>query len=386
MVTNNYTPYQGGVVSSINATVAALQRCGHRVTIITLDFLGEAHQDPAWVIRLQCPIKFRYKKNHMAIAWRAKKQLRSIIAALKPDIIHVHHPFFLGYMAAEIAKSQSIAVIFTYHTIYEAYAHYIPLPEQLTRPIIRHKVLSFAKQINGIIAPSTAIQHYLQQMDVKTPVRIIPSSLQDIFFSSKRDVASADTAGLHLLTVGRMVKEKNVEFLLRVAAALQEAAIDFRFTLIGYGAEYERLQCYAYQELLLSSDRVVFVHQPSQDMLLEAYQKADIFLFASQTDTQGLVLAEAMVSGVPVIALEGPGQRDIIRQGENGFIIADEQAMVAQIVTLSKNRSLLASLAQGALQTGQLYRPENLAQRVTAFYQEIREKRLRFDAKNIENV
>ena len=104
---------------------------------------------------------------------------------------------------------------------------------------------------------------------------------------------------------------------MRVAKELSLQGVSFTFTLAGYGAEYEPLQTYAYQVLHLSSEQVVFVHQPPKDLIVRLYSDSDIFLFSSHTDTQGLVLAEAMASGLPVIALDGPGQRDIITQDES---------------------------------------------------------------------
>lgn len=368
MVTNNYTPYSGGVVSSINATVLALQKRGHRVTLVTLDFLGTDHDDPAWVKRLACPIKFLYKKNHMAIAWRANKQLKKLFDELKPDVVHVHHPFLLGPIAARIAKSKEIRTVFTYHTMYEAYAHYLFLPALFTKPFIRHRVLSFCSEVNDIIAPSTAIKAYLESEKIKTPVCVIPSGLQDLFCANELDLRSKEGNCLRLLTVGRMVKEKNIECLLRVAASLKAKNISFTLTLVGYGAEYEPLQDYAFNVLKLSSEQILFVHQPPKDLILRFYRESDLFLFSSHTDTQGLVLAEAMACGLPVIALDGPGQRDIIVQGCNGFIVDSEQEMVAHIIALQVNPPYLSELSIQAYVTARRYHPEKLVERLLDVY------------------
>ena len=374
MVTNNYTPYQGGVVSSINATVAALQKQGHTVTLVTLDFLGKGHNDPAWVKRLSCPIKFVYKKNHMAVAWRAKKQLKKIIKELNPDVVHVHHPFLLGRLAARIAKPRGIPIVFTYHTVYEAYAHYVFLPEWITKRLIKYRVLSFCRYVSGIIAPSTSIKNYLRVEGIETPIKVLPSGLQQMFLPKDTQVRPIEKNCLGLLSVGRMVKEKNIESLLRVAQQLSMCDIPYSLTLVGYGTEYEPLQRYAYQELQLSPEQVIFVHQPPKDMIVQLYRESNIFLFSSRTDTQGIVLAEAMASGLPVIAFDGPGQRDIIVQGHNGYIVADEGAMVARISALAKDASLLEHLSQRAFSTAELYQPDVLVQRAIAFYEQVARK------------
>lgn len=371
MVTNNYSPYTGGVVSSINATVEALQKQGHQVTLVTLDFLGKAHIDPAWVKRLVCPIKFLYKKNYMAIAWRAKKQLKKIITDINPDIVHVHHPFLLGRIAARIAKPRGIPTVFTYHTVYEAYAHYVFMPEWITKRIIKRRVLSFCKYVGGIIAPSLSIKNYLIAECIDVPIKVIPSGLQHMFLTT--DIASRpiEKGRLRLLAVGRMVKEKNMQALLHVAAQLAAQAVPFTLTLAGYGAEYEPLRMYAYEHLKLSPEQVIFLHQPAKDIIVRLYQESDIFLFSSHTDTQGIVLAEAMASGMPVIAFDGPGQRDIIVQGENGYIVADEQETVAKIKHLFAEPAVLERLSRHAYLTAQRYRPDVLVQRVLDFYRQV---------------
>src|SRR5438445_2313782 len=121
-VTNNYTPYCGGVISSITATSDALRAQGHEVFIITLDFLGKNDKpqaqsalvtaDPDYVIRITCPIKFMYKKNHMAIPWRPTHAITQLLKKYKPDIVHVHHPFLLGVSALRAARAYDVPCIF----------------------------------------------------------------------------------------------------------------------------------------------------------------------------------------------------------------------------------------------------------------------------------
>jgi 1,2-diacylglycerol 3-alpha-glucosyltransferase len=366
MVTNNFTPYTGGVVSSIKALVDELQRAGHTVMVITLDFTGK-NDDPSWVKRIYCPIRFMYKNNHMAIPWRAKAQIADIMAFYKPDIVHLHHPFLLGSIAYTLARSYKIPVVFTYHTIYEAYAHYVPLlPHWLTADIIKKHVLHFCTQVDGIIAPSHYINDYVAQYTAK-PTITIPSGLQPQFigvFVAKE----AHAEPIKLLVVSRMVKEKNIESILDVAQKLSQSKIAFRLVLIGYGCEYVALQSYAYQTLHLSQEQVLFVHKPPKEIIVKAYQEADLFLFSSTTDTQAIVLAEAMAQGTPVIALDGPGQRDIIKEGINGHIVRNSDQMAEQIEHLAFDRKRLKQLSDGAYLTSQEYHPAKIAQRCIQFY------------------
>jgi glycosyltransferase involved in cell wall biosynthesis len=369
MVTNNYTPYSGGVVSSINVSVDQLQRMGHNVIIVSFDFTAQHDEDPHWVQRIWSPIRFMYKSNHMAIAWRPYAQIQRLFARFKPDIVHVHHPFLLGSVAAALARKQRIPVVFTYHTLYEEYAYYIPLPESFVRWATAYLVRIFCKRVHGIVAPSTAIADLLRER-ATCCVEVIATGLQRDFIPDAC-IPVHHHERLHLLVVGRLVKEKNICDVLDVAARLVQRGIKFQLTIIGYGEEYVPLTTYAYETLKLPTECVIFVYKPAREVIMQAYKDADLFLFTSRTDTQGLVLAEAMAAATAVIAFDGAGQRDIIKQAYNGFIVNDTQAMVATIEHLDAQRDQLAALKRGAQITAYAYHPERTVQRLFDFYQRV---------------
>ncbi len=223
--------------------------------------------------------------------------------------------------------------------------------------------------VDGIIVPSSYIQQYLKEQYITTPTVIIPSGLLPRFMSPPITKQSTDKP-IQLLTVGRMVREKNITALLAVAHELVMQQIPFELRLIGYGPDYDQFKAYAYNTLRLPERQVVFIHNPAKGVIAQAYQDADLFLFTSSIDTQALVLAEAMAGSTPVLALDGPGQRDIIKQGINGYILGSLQGMISQIKQLIADPVLLASLCQGAYQTAQKYRPEVTAKQHIAFYKQ----------------
>ena len=352
-VTNNYTPYSGGVVQSITATVNALREQGHEVFVITLNFLGKKHDDPEYVIRIQCPIKFRYKKNYMAIPWRPTHTLKKLMVMYKPDIIHVHHPFLLGVSALHAARAHNIPCVFTYHTLYEKYAHYVPIPKICMQPLINTAVRTFCNKVDAIIAPSSFVKNYLLSHNIFTPIFIIPSPLREYFRNEiENTIVNKSENPCELLLVTRFVPEKNVPFVFEIMRLLPD---NFRITLAGYGSDEKKLQKLAYDILQFSSARVRFILSPNQEELLALYRAAHLFIFPSQTDTQGIVLAESMSQGVPVIALDGPGQHDIIIQGENGFIVENAQKMAAIIIKISADKKLYHHLESGARATAKNY-------------------------------
>lgn len=390
-VTNNYTPYSGGLISSLNALRDALTAEHHQVFIITLDFLGENNKPQndkplaqsaiaspcppkplakdgatADVIRIPCPIRFMYKKNHMAIPWRSTHAIKKLIQQYKPDIIHIHHPFLLGASALHAARSYNIPCIFTYHTMYEDYAHYVPILKNFAKPLIKMIVHHFCNAVDSIIVPSNAVKHYLCAQNVKTPITVIPSPLRSFFLANNTPQAfTTIKKPFRLLLVSRFAPEKNIPFIFEVFKQLPE---NYRLTLVGYGTDYDAMQHLAFETLQLPPERIHFVHKPPQDELLNVYRNADLFIFPSQTDTQGLVLAESMSQGVPVIALDGPGQRDIIVNGYNGFIIENAQEAAKAIQEIANNLELFNLLKAGAYETAQKYRPNTIIQKLIAVY------------------
>jgi len=376
IVTNNYTPYSGGVVSSINSFATEMQKNGHKVFIITLDFLGEYHKDPYYVIRIPSATRFMYKQNHMAVPMSPTKKLEKIITNLKPDIIHTQHPFFLGKSALKISNKLKIPIVFTYHTMYERYAHYLPMPQILTRPIIKKIATSFCKKVDGVIVPSRYIQTILQNKQVTTTIEKIPSGILPIFIKPKVD--RLNPVRFKLLTVSRFAKEKNVSLLLDVFSKMHALNPSiFRFTLAGYGQEFENLKHYAYKRLRLGKELIHFIHNPPKMKIADLYSQSDLFIYSSTSDTQGLVMAEAMSCGCPVVAIDGPGQRDIIQNGENGFLVESDKQMVEKIIAVQKDKNLLKKLENGALQTGRTYCPENTTNKLLDFYKKIIEKKYR---------
>lgn len=368
MVTNNYTPYSGGVVSSLNALIPALQQAGHEIVLVAPQFLASHADDPIWVRRIPSFVRFVWHKNRMALPWRSKHSLAKIMHNFKPDVVHVQHPFLLGNAALNVARTHNVPVVFTYHTMYEAYAHYVPLPRRLVLWFILRSVQRFCNGVDTVIVPSHGVQTLLRERGILIPMVVIPSPLQEIFLQSYKPNEQHDNR-LVLLSVGRFVPEKNMAVVLDLYAQLPHDR--FRLVLIGYGVLYEALQEYAYTTLGLSQDDVQFVYKPAQEVIAQWYADADFFIFTSQTDTQGLVLVEAMAGGLPVLALPGPGQQEVVRNGENGFICSSIAEMREKVLYLAESPEQRHLLSDGARQTAQDYRPEVLAHKVSAVYEHL---------------
>lgn len=337
--------------------------------MIAPDFLGEKTADEPHVIRLYCPWRFMYRNNHIAIAWRAEKQIHEILRTIEPDVVHVHHPFILGSAGLKAARKLGLPVVFTYHTLYEHYVHYIPLiPRRLTAWIAKKIVLRFCTRVDQIIAPSSYVHTYLKKNSIQTPIEIIPSPILPLFLYARPADKTIDTP-CRLLTVGRFVPEKNIPFLLSMFARLDHKK--YTFELIGFGALLDELKDFAFNRLQLPPSVVTFTHRPAKELIAQKYYESDIFIFASYTETQGLVTVESMACGTPVIALQGPGQEDIIVHGSNGYLVHSMNDMINKIELVSADRPLYKHLSTHAWHTGQAYSPDSLTQKLVILYQQV---------------
>ena len=360
-ITNNYHPYSAGVVRSIDALTQQLQKEGNHVCIVTLDFTREKN-DPEYVKRIPSVLRFMYKKKYMAIPWCPKKYLNRFLEEFKPDLIHVQHPFLLGPWARDWARKNVVPVLFTYHTVYEDYVHYVPLPSFLVRPIVTHKVLAFCRTVDKIIVPSTGMRDYLLGHGITHTV-VIPSPIRVEFGEQKFNEKSIAQT-INLLTVSRFNKEKNIPILFEVLKELPE---NYHLTLVGYGDHEEELRAQAQP----FGYRVEFVIKPSLEKLIQCYQQADLFLFSSYSDTQGLVLAEAMSCSIPVISLDGMGQRDILINGENGYIVDSVRDMAAAILHITTSPEQYQTLQRGAFKMAKNYYPEAIVGRLACLYKNL---------------
>lgn len=372
LVTNNYKPYAGGVVSAIEVLANQLISIGHQVYIITLDFegLGNSCEGEVIIIRIFCPIRFIYQTKHIAIPWLPNQAVLQALESIKPDIIHSQHPFLLGVAAIKAGQKLDIPVIFTYHSQYEKFAHLVPLPQALCTNLIRQKIINYCNQVNGIVAPSSFVAQVLQAQGCIVPTQIIPSGVAP-FYLEQNPVYKKIKKPFELLTVSRFAKEKDLPFLLDMFSKLVKLDPNFKLTLVGYGPEKDYLIYYAYEILKLLASQVTFVEHPHKARLKQLYRDSDLFLFASMAETQGLVLAEAMACGTPVVALAGPGQNDLIVNGKNGFLVKTSDEMANVIQFIASDPTLYQNLQKMAFESGKCYDPRVLACRLIDFYQEI---------------
>ena len=354
LFTNNYLPFCGGVTISVETLRTSLEAAGHEVWVFGPRFARGAEAAPR-VVRYPSIPAATYPEFVLAVPY--SRRVAGLVGALDVDVFHAHHPFLLGPAARRLARRHGRPLVFTYHTRYEKYAHYVPLRRPLVEALAVRLSTRFAARADAVIAPSAVIRDELLARGVRRPIAVVPTGVDlDRFRPADPRAARAGLrlpAGASLvLYVGRLDREKSVGRILvafeRVASTVSAAHL----VLVGHGTEAERLKHLA--GTLAARDRVHFLGVRDHAQLPQYYAAADVFLFASETETQGLVLAEAAASGLPAVAVSAPGCDEVVRDGETGVLTkSDPMALGDAVIGLLLDPERRAALGARARQVAE---------------------------------
>ncbi len=376
MISDVYFPRVNGVSTSIETTRHALEKLGHEITLIVPDYPQQEESTDPHVMRIPAR-KVLFDPEDRLMAWRDLRRTMRALAPQQFDLIHIHTPFIAHYAGTRMARNLKLPVVETYHTFFEQYLeHYIPfLPDPMLRLVARRLTANQGNAVNALISPSIAMRDILRRYGVRTPISVIPTGIDLENWRAPTAPDPRHALGLSstqpmLLFVGRLAFEKNIEFLLNMLTRLIEQRPDTCLVLAGEGPAEKHLRKLTAQ--LGLEAHVHFVGYLPRDGQLQAlYRAADAFVFASATETQGLVLVEALALGLPVVALAEMGTRDVVREGE-GCLIApnDPQGFAARVVELFDHPHETTRLAAQAVIAADAWQEERVAERLVAFYQE----------------
>jgi 1,2-diacylglycerol 3-alpha-glucosyltransferase len=330
LFTNNYLPFCGGVTISVETLRRGLEGRGHEVWVMAPRFRGVPDGD-AGVLRYPSIPATTYPEFPLAIPYAPAVTAR--VRALDVDVFHAHHPFLLGPAAARLARRAGRPVVFTYHTRYEKYAHYVPLTRAVVETAAVRLSTRFAARVDAVIAPSVVVRDELKRRGVRAPVAVIPTGVDLAHFRPGDQQAARRALGLPagdpvLLYVGRLDREKSVDRVLLAFEHVASTVPRARLLVVGHGKEAERLRRRA--AALSAAGGVQFLGVRAHDRLPLCYQAADLFVFASETETQGLVLAEAAACGLPAVAVNASGCDEVVRDGETGLLTKPADTALAE--------------------------------------------------------
>ncbi len=324
MLSNTFTPHVGGVARSLERFTEEYRHRGHRVIVVAPEFEGEAEHEED-VIRV--PAIQNFNGSDFSVRLPIPGLVAAALEDFQPDIIHAHHPFLLGDTALILSSAQNVPLVFTHHTMYEQYTHYVPGDSPVMRRFVIDLSTGFANLCDLVFAPSESIAEVLKDRHVIVPVEVVPTGVQLQRFAKGNGRQFREQHGIpqnayvvgHL---GRLAPEKNLEFLGRAVAEFCMKNKNAHFLLIGVGPSEKKIRQY-FQKLGLS-DHLHVAGLLQGQAIADAYHAMDVFAFASKSETQGMVLTEAMAAGKPVVALDAPGVREVVQDEDNGRLLDNE--------------------------------------------------------------
>jgi 1,2-diacylglycerol 3-alpha-glucosyltransferase len=377
MITNTFTPHVGGVARSVETFTDQYKKYGHQVLVIAPVFKDYSNNEKE-IVRI--PAIQHFNGSDFSFVLPIPRFLHSAIEKFKPDIIHSHHPFLLGVSALRIANLHKCPLVFTHHTFYEQYTHYVPGNSKALKRSAIQLTSSYANLCDSVFAPSQKTESVLRQRGVNVPIEVIPTGICLEHFTRGNGTQLRSTMNIPKNAfvagyVGRLAPEKNLEFLARSLAEFLTAESRAHVLITGEGPSEKIIRkIFAHKGL---SERIHFTGALRHSELRDAYQAMDVFAFASKTETQGMVLTEAMAGGIPIVALEASGTSEIVEDLHNGRLLHTENIQdfvnaLQWIASLGKER--IKQIKQNAMKTAENFSISKCAEKALAIYSSLIKK------------
>ncbi len=375
LFTNNYRPLVNGLATSVETTARALRQKGHEAIVVAPRYPQAPRREMAVLRVPSCRTPTHHAYRLPFPRWPGTARA---VRSLGLDIYHAQHPFLLGAAAGRWARQAARPLVFTYHTRYDRYAHYAPGPTQLLARLALRRALAFAARADLVIAPGPSVARDLRARGLQSRIEILPTGVPPVAQAGRGNRTERRLA-LHLdggsplcLCVGRLAREKNLAFLLAAFALVRRAVPTARLILVGEGDDRSRLE-------RLSADlgltqAVEFVGSVPHEAIPGYYLAADVFLFPSTSDTQGLVALEALAAGLPVVAVTSEAALDLLRDGRSGLLAPEDPGAFARaVVTLWGQADRRQAMSEAGRQVAAEFTPERCAERLLAVYRELLE-------------
>ena len=371
MFTNTIAPIAGGLERSIQNFTKEYRKAGHRVIIIAPEFKDQPAEEED-VIRI--PAIQNFNGTDFSLNLPLPAMMMNKLKDIHPDIIHSHHPFLMGDMALRVAAEYKVPLIFTYHILFEQYmSHWYSGAKRFERFIVTLS-MGYSNLADIVFAPSQSIKNLLTRRGVKTPIKVLPTGIYIEDFSNgdgKRLREKLNIAPKTFLIghAGRLSPEKNLTFLIKSVIHFMKKNKSAEFLLVGTGESEEEIKTLFKKAKL--QDRLHATGVLKGQDLIDAYHAMDVFVFSSKSETQGLVLLEAMATGTPVIAEDAPGVRDIIVDYKNGRLIQSENTVLFSSVLqwfIELSEENKNSLRKSARETAQEFTMDKMAKKALEIY------------------
>ncbi len=374
MISDVYFPRVNGVSTSIRTFRNELVNLGHEVTLIAPQY-GHRTTHEDWIIRVPSRVVPMDPEDR----FMSRSYIRSLVNDLKWhqfDLLHIQTPFIAHYAGIELSRKLGLPRVITYHTHFEEYFHhYLPLlPRAVLRGAARYINRIQCNEVNGVIVPSNAMFEVLQNHGVTCPVEVIATGLSHELYRPGNGPAFRQKLDVHperpvLIHIGRIAHEKNIGFLLQMVDVLRHSIPDLLFIIAGEGPAQRHLVSRV--KTLGLQQHVYFTGNLDRATeLMDCYRAGDVFVFGSRTETQGLVLLEAMAQAVPVVSTAKLGTIDIL-QNCNGALVTteDKHEFAAKVKTVLTDPNLRRQMSDDAYNYAKTWSARLFAEKTVKFYE-----------------
>lgn len=378
LFTETYYPEINGVATSVYTLKNELEKRGHNVYVFTTTTPG-APEHEYNVFRVPSIPFVLITERRVGMFYQPK--LANIIKKLNLDLIHTHTEFSLGIFGRIMARELRLPIVHTYHTIYEDYTHYLTRLKALD-----NRAKSFARTFSKVycntaeqvIVPTEKTRELLKTYNVHSEISVVPTGIDLNKFAASNN-PKEEVAALKekyqlkpqdkvLIYIGRVSQEKNLEEIIRAMPEYMGTRKEVRFVVVGSGPALEKFENLVKE--LGVADRFIFTGAQPWDQIGLYYRLGDVFVSASNSETQGLTYIEAMASGLPIVAKQDKCLENILEEGVNGYSFTDKQGLfygLDQILFLDQD----TNYSENAVEKVKPYSTQEFAYQVEKVYEKV---------------
>ncbi len=378
LFTETYYPEINGVANSVFMLKTELEEIGHNVYVFTTTTPGapEFEHNVFRVPSLPCVF---ITERRVGLFYQPK--LASFIKKLNLDLIHTHTEFSLGIFGRIMAKELKLPMVHTYHTIYEDYTHYITHSKTIdkrAKAFMRVFTKICCNTVEQVIVPTEKVRELLLKYSVFKDISVIPTGVNlkkfnpDLYLKENvlelREQFGIGPQDKVLLYLGRISKEKNIEEIIDAMPDYMRTREQVKLLIVGGGPETEHLKrVVAHRNM---KDKIIFTGPQPWDNIGLFYQLGNVFVSASQSETQGLTYIEAMAAGLPVVAKKDKCLKDILEPGRNGYDFTDRDGLIKGLDAVLFNNDG-TSYGENAKIKVRKYSSEEFARNMEKVYEEV---------------
>jgi glycosyltransferase involved in cell wall biosynthesis len=370
LFTDTFIPQVNGVANTVFRTAEGLTELGHTVCVVTISKHKSRHLEnfaggKIEVFTLPSVSAVIYKGERVSLPLGLSlRRMRKF----RPDIVHTHTPFAVGLEAIRCAKKLKVPLVGTHHTFFDHYLKHIYLDCKWAKKFSWKYTVWYYNNCAKVLSPTVSLADGLKQNGLQKEIEIAPNPVDTETFRPASDKKFGEK---NLVYMGRLSYEKNIGEVIKTAALVAKEMPDTKLFIIGDGPEKENLQKLA-KKLGLQKN-VIFTGFIFGDKLVKTLQAGDIFVSASKSENMPLAVLEAMAVGLPIVCVSSLGMQEIVRDGENGFLLPPDNPpeMAEKILELLQDEKTLESFSEKSRQMSLEYSDKKSAEKLLGIYKKL---------------